>query len=353
MEEYSCPYCLRPAAKGTRCPDCGRETQKYEETPAWYLQPETVLNGRYRIGRVIGHNSYETTYAALDLRWRRAVKLEEYFPMRCSLGREKDGALSPYREEDGLYRKGMEAFERSAAMLMREPLKTMSVQVRGVFRENNTAYRVVDAPEGRTLAEVVRRDGPMEMGRLFAGMWPLLRDLQALHGAYILHREITPENVLMTQDGSLVLTGFGSWYPPELDPNYLHSLPRWDPFAAAEAQMNRPSSPSMDVYGLCATMYYALTGQAPPDAPSRVMEDTMAPPSALGAKIGAAQEKALLRGMAPEPKDRIQSVAQLIKELTQAPPTPSPAGPMERTKRGFGAMLEKLTRAPGPARRAQ
>lgn len=353
MEEYSCPYCLRPAAKGTRCPDCGREAQKYEETPAWCLPPETVLNGRYRLGRVMGSNSYEITYAALDLRWRRAVKLEEYFPVSCWLSREKDGAVRPYREKDGLYRNGMEAFERSAAMLMREPLNAMAVQVRSVFKGNNTVYRVMDAPEGRTLAEVVRCDGPMEMGRLFAGMWPLLRDLQALHGAYILHRDITPENILLTQDGSLVLTGFGSWYPEELNPNYSDSLPVWKPFAPPEAHMNRPSSPSMDVYGLCATMYYALTGQAPPDAPGRLMEDTMAPPSALGAKIGAAQEKALLRGLALQPKDRIQSVAQLIKELTQAPPTPSPAGPLERTKRGLGAMLEKLTRPSRPARRAQ
>ena len=314
MERY-CPYCMEPLAAERPCPHCGKDPKEYIPS-VHHLPPDTLLQGRYRIGRVLGEGGFGITYVGLDENLGRLVAVKEYFPTSFVL-RENSVSLEVtcYTSQgQDFYEKGREQFLQEARTMARLDKAREIVRVMDFFSANNTAYLVMEFLEGETLKELVARRGPIPAEELLDLMRPVAAAVGTMHQAGILHRDISPDNVMVLKDGGVKLMDFGC--ARELEGGRTMTVVLKHGFAPLEQYTGRGQGPWSDVYSLSATLYYCLTGKVPPRAVERSGEvDELVAPTLLGASLKPHQECALLKGLAVRTRDRWQSAEEFYGAL--------------------------------------
>lgn len=184
------------------------------------------------------------------------------------------------------------------------------VQVLDFFPENNTAYIVMELLTGNTLRTVLAQQGRIPAKYLFAIMEPVLNAMNKMHGAGIIHRDISPDNIMLLDNGQVKLLDFGC--ARDVDKEHTMTVMLKHGYAPIEQYTGYNQGPWTDVYALCATLYRCLTGQTPPRALERIAaQDPLISPNRLGAALTSEQEQAIMRGLAVEPKNRWQSISGL------------------------------------------
>lgn len=333
-----CPYCMSPVGEGEVCPSCGLTKGAYEPAPH-HLPPGTILSGRYLIGRVLGEGGFGITYIGCDLRLEMKVAIKEYFPSD-HVTRNSTVSLSVVKHTAGErnYEKGVKRFLVEARTMARMEKQPEIVMVRDYFEANDTAYIVMEYVDGTNFNELVKQRGsaiPPE--ELFPMIEPLFDALAVVHKAGLLHRDISPDN-LMLENGKVRLLDFGCAREASSG-NETLTIAIKQGYGPIEQYQERGQGPWTDVYALSATIYFCLTGRKPPQALDRTMDDELVPPRKLGVNITEAQERALLKGLAVNPKSRYQSVEELHAGLyapdwpepkplpTPEPPKPEPPEP--------------------------
>ena len=213
------------------------------------------------------------------------------------------------------YEKGREQFLREAKTMAKLDSIPEIVQVLDHFPEHNTAYIVMEFLEGRTLKEVVAQTGPIPTQTMLALLEPVLRAMEAMHHAGVIHRDISPDNLMELKDGTVKLMDFGC--ARDFQSGLTETITLKHGFAPREQYSGRDQGPWTDVYAMCATVYYCLTGQVPARATLRGEEeqDPLLPPRQLGIDLTEEQELALLRGLAPKVENRWHSAADLYAAL--------------------------------------
>ncbi len=328
-----CPFCLKNA-EGDFCSSCGGDLHyKAGETQ---LAVGSIIKGQrtsYIIGAARGQGGFGITYAALDREKNRRVAIKEYFPIRCAI-RNQDGSVSPKPGQEAEFGKGFDNFCKEANRLVGiKPLASV-VNIWDNILANNTAYLVMEFLDGAPLHQKVSQmGGAIPAQDLFPKLAPLMDDIDRLHRQGILHRDISPDNILWMKDGRLKLIDFGSSRSMEGDKSMTIMLKQG--FAPVEQYLTHGQGPWTDVYGLGATIYYCLTGVTPPQALERLEQNTLKAPTALGVAISPEEEEALLKAMATQPKERFQSVAEFRNALIPLvgpgpdpiPPKPDPIPP--------------------------
>ncbi|MCD7750126.1 MAG: serine/threonine protein kinase [Lachnospiraceae bacterium] len=292
------------------------------------LAPGTVLAGTlhtYRLQRVLGQGGFGITYEAEELERNKRVALKEYFPMWSAMRKgDRSVGAKPEREEE--FQAGMQRFSGEARMLASfRPLPSV-VQVMDCFQANGTAYLVMEFLDGVPLhRKAEQMGGRIPAEELLPRLSPLLDDLEELHQMGILHRDIAPDNIMWMPDGRLKLMDFGSARRMEGSQHLtIITKPR---FAPVEQYTTRGQGSYTDVYALCATLYYLMTGVVPPLSPDRLEGDELKAPTLLGAGLTPEEESAILHGLAVQPKDRTQSMRELKEELFRGSvviPAPDP-----------------------------
>lgn len=298
-----CPHCMQQA-QGAYCTNCGGDLRW--ENPAHLLGVGARLTGgglghSYRIGACLGQGGFGVTYVALEEESGRRVAIKEYFPTRCAC-RGAGGTVDPLLGQEAVYEGGRYSFVQEARMLA--ALEGMPSVVQGLdyLEVNNTAYLVMEYLDGTPLYRMVNDRGRIAALELMPRLYPLLRDMGRLHAVGVIHRDISPDNVMWMKDGTLKLLDFGCARSMEDGKSMTVALKQG--FAPVEQYRTHGQGPWTDVYALSATVYYCLTGKVPPAAPERLMEDTLVAPNALGAGLTAEEEGALLWGMTIDPKLR-------------------------------------------------
>ena len=314
--ECRCPYCLSPVQSGAPCPACGRDWEGYQPA-SHHLPPGSLLQERYQLGRALGEGGFGITYLGWDTVLKRKVAVKEYFPTFL-VSREVSLTLDVTCHTSGnqpTYEKGREQFLREAKTMARLDSIPEIVQVLDHFPEHNTAYIVMEFLEGRTLKEVVAQSGPIPADTMLALLEPVLRAMEAMHQAGVIHRDISPDNLMELKDGTVKLMDFGC--ARDFQSGLTETITLKHGFAPREQYSGRDQGPWTDVYALCATVYYCLTGKVPPRATLRGEEeqDPMIPPRQLGADLIEEQERALLRGLSPKVENRCHSAAELYAAL--------------------------------------
>ncbi|XKH35992.1 serine/threonine protein kinase [Azospirillum doebereinerae] len=143
-----------------------------------------------------------------------------------------------------------------------------------------------------------------------------MKALQTIHEQGLIHRDISPDNIFLTNGGERKLLDFGAARQAAGQGAGLTVILK-PGYAPPEQYSNEGrQGPWSDVYALCATMYLALTGKTPPDATARFMNDRIPKPNALGAGLAPAFEKVLLSGLAMRWQDRPQSMRDLLRAMT-------------------------------------
>ena len=309
------------------------------------LPVDTVLDGGYRITRVVGSGGFGITYAAEDVNLGTTVALKEYYPFDFG-DRDASMSVKPKSERHKqTFDWGRSNFLQEARTLARFEHPSI-VRVTRAFEANSTAYMVMRFEEGQSfevwLRDLGRPPTQDELDRIVA---PLLDALQMMHAENFLHRDIAPDNIIVRGDGSPVLLDFGAARRAVAEMSRTLTGVVKAGYSPHEqySSDSRLQGPWSDVYALGATLYRAVAGQPPEEVALRVDQDHMrsAAQAATGtyrpgflAAIDAclkvryserpqtiAQLRPILLAQSPPPKHQMEPPAKPSKGLTKALPT--------------------------------
>ena len=318
-----CPHCMTDHATGAGiCPACGGNMDA-QNAPHQLPAGSTLLapgDRRYLVGAALGEGGFGITYVCREEESRRLVAIKEFYPTRCELQRQGDGSVFPSDRAQEMYHNGKQSFLNEAGMLAAVENIPSVVKVLDFFEANGTAYMVMEYLRGETLQRRIERGGAMSFDELMTAMRPLLEDMCAMHQAGIIHRDIAPDNIMLLEDGGMRLMDFGCARFTEDGKSMTVMLKPG--FAPLEQYTRRGQKDFTDVYGVCATIYYCITGRVPDAAADRLENDPLVPPSSLGAQISPEEEQMLLWGMSVQPKARPQTMRAFLEHLRPAEEKP-------------------------------
>ena len=283
MEIRRCMKCMHALAAGeTFCSECGRPYGSVEAEP-FALKPGTILDGKYLVGEMLGQGGFGITYIGFDLLLEQKVAIKEYYPMSTGMvSRENSTTVvwsSAVMQKSGM-EKGFDSFLKEARKMAKLGGIPGVVGVKSVFIQNETAYIVMDFIEGETLLKKLQREGPMDYGTCISLMTPIMQALAEVHKHGIIHRDISPDNIMVQSDGKLILLDLGAAKDLDIqgkDGNVQSSqMVAKHGFSPVEQYGQAGKiGPWTDVYAMAATIYYCCTGVLPPSATDRMIEDTL------------------------------------------------------------------------------
>lgn len=319
MKKY-CLNCMREITTGTLCADC--VGKKIPETVPHQLKPGTILNGKYLVGNVIGEGGFGITYIGRDTVLETKVAIKEFYPVgRINRNNEVSSNLTISTEEQrDFIRKGRDRFLAEARNIAQFSSEPGIVNVKDFFEENETAYIIMEYLVGKTLAAHIKEYGPMDAEKVRVLMLPLAEALSKIHKLGVIHRDISPDNIMYLNQGICKLMDFGSArYFMQQDQELTSTVKRgYTPEEQYTSTGNQ--GPWTDVYGLCATIYKCITGTTPADAIDRMAYDSLKRPSELGVRISPEFENAIMCGLALHAKDRCQSMDELLRLMQGSTP---------------------------------
>ena len=283
MEVRRCMRCMHELAADQKfCPECGRPYGSVN-TESFALKPGTILDGKYLVGEMLGQGGFGITYIGFDLLLEQKVAIKEYFPMSTGMVSRENRSMVVWSTammgKTGT-QKGFDSFLKEARKMAKLGGIPGVVGVKSVFIQNETAYIVMDFIEGETLLKKLQREGPMPFDTCLSLLMPIIQALAEVHEHGIIHRDISPDNIMVRPDGRLILLDLGAAKDLDIqgrDGNVQSSqMVAKQGFSPIEQyQRNASIGPWTDVYAMAATIYYCCTGILPPTAVDRIVDDTL------------------------------------------------------------------------------
>lgn len=298
------------------CPYCG-----YDETTlrqeSYYLDPGTVVGGKYIVGRVMGYAGYTVTYLGMDAEQSRKVMIKEYLPSDFSTRSEGEKQVTIYSGD------ALEQFEQGLTTFLNEANRIQHLEnVPGIAKvydcvaENDTGYVISEYLEGQTLKEV------LDSGRVFAPqeakafIVQILEGLRRVHPLDVIHCDIAPETIIITNTGEIKLLDFGATrYVTTANSKSLAIILKQGYAPEEQYRSHGKRGPWTDVYALAAVMYHMITGIVPDESVERALVDELKEPSKLGISIPENMENALMNALNVYQKDRTPSAEVFLTEL--------------------------------------
>ena len=389
-----CPGCMRELPQNrikdlgkdtARCPYCGFCLSEYQQNPRC-LPPDTILAGKYLVGKILGEGGFGITYMGYDLNMKTRVAIKEYFPVELvtrdttrrtagggqscgssapgasvsggnglsapgvpapdssgltaggisSSGGGSDRVISLSGEKSKTYQQGLKKYVDEARNVSQFADIPGIVSVKDFFYENNTAYIVMEYIEGISLKEYLKqKGGKVSEEEALAILRPVLEALEKVHAAGIVHRDISPDNIMLTfteegkagagqsgvsavygNIGAVKLIDFGAArMTSKNDQKSLTIILKHGYAPEEQYRSHGEQGPWTDVYALCAVLYRMLTGKVPEPAMDRLFSDGLKRPEELGAKVSQRVSETIMKGLAVKKEDRIQSVRDLMDAL--------------------------------------
>jgi serine/threonine protein kinase len=298
-------------------------------------------NGAFVIGKVLGSGGFGITYYSGDMALRRYIAIKEFFPPDCT---RNGSQIIASHSADFLQAKNK--FIEEARTLAQFNHSSI-VKVLNVFEDNGTAYMVMEFLKGKTLQHHIEEFGRYKQMESEALKYvrQIGEALQTIHEVQIIHRDIKPENIILCEDGRVVLIDFGLNKKIEVAGNYqtrqLSTTKQLgtDGYSPPEQYLrNAQTGIFTDVYSLGATMYFALTGQAPISAPQRAMGEILEAPQEVNPFVSHAIGDAVMSAMAIDSGQRPQTVEDFLVQLETKAAVPQMSTP--HTKRSGSVSLD-------------
>ncbi len=314
-----CYHCMREKGDAAVCPHCHAENNTALQPHQ--ISPGTVIGNRYTLGDVIGEGGFGITYIALENTLGITVAVKEYYPFGyCNRNATASNTVSVSSDEkQEFFEKGRSLFLKEAKTLARFQVDPGVVNVIDFLEENNTAYIVMEFLDGITLRDYLKQYGTLTPEQAVGMLLPAMRALVKIHNAGVIHRDISPDNIMVLRDGTLKLMDFGAARDYDGADNRSMSIMLKQGYAPAEQyRRNGEQGPWTDVYGMCATIYRAITGITPVDSIDRVYQDTLQAPSQCGVNISPSIENTIMYGLAVHKENRCPDMNTLIGMFEQA-----------------------------------
>ena len=282
------------------------------------LRKGTRLIGRYTIEKVLGQGGFGITYLGIDELHEKKVAIKEFFPQGIVTRNieYQDTVTVTFVGEKDNYEKGKERFLKEARTMAKFSKDEGIVKALDFFEINNTAYIVMEYLEGITLKQYLRENQRIAPEDLIELLVPLIESLDEIHSQGMIHRDISPDNIMVLPDGRIKLMDFGAARDyTEFGEKSLSIVLKPGYAPPEQYQTHGIQGPWTDIYALCATMYKCITGENPPDAIERVMDDHLKKISAFGIPVLPQIEEAIIKGMSVAANDRYQNVGDFCEDL--------------------------------------
>lgn len=282
------------------------------------LRKETRLIGRYTIEGVLGQGGFGITYLGIDELHEKKVAIKEFFPQGIVTRNieYQDTVTVTFVGEKDNYEKGKERFLKEARTMAKFSKDEGIVKALDFFEINNTAYIVMEYLEGITLKQYLRENQRIAPEDLIELLVPLIESLDEIHSQGMIHRDISPDNIMVLPDGRIKLMDFGAARDyTEFGEKSLSIVLKPGYAPPEQYQTHGIQGPWTDIYALCATMYKCITGENPPDAIERVMDDSLKKISEFGIAIPPQEEAAIIKGISVSAKDRYQDIKDFCEDL--------------------------------------
>lgn len=294
------------------------------------------LNQKYEIQKVLGEGGFGITYLARDIILDLDVAVKEYYPSGLVMREITNGCtvLSFTGDKQEYFRLGREKFIQEAQALGRLSGQPGIVSVKDYFQANNTAYIVMEYLQGETLREYLnRKGGRLTVEETLKLLEPVTKSLIMVHQNGLVHRDISPDNIMLLQNGKVKLLDFGAARDISINGERSLSVMLKPGYAPEEQYRSRgKQGPWSDVYALCATIYRCVTGKLPDESMERMYKDELKPVS-FYIGIDPQINQAIMQGLAVHMEDRLQNAEMLYKALYQVDAMPERQTQKTQTKK--------------------
>uniref|UniRef100_I5AXF1 Serine/threonine protein kinase n=1 Tax=Eubacterium cellulosolvens (strain ATCC 43171 / JCM 9499 / 6) TaxID=633697 RepID=I5AXF1_EUBC6 len=332
-EQKQCMGCMQfYDAEYDVCPHCGySENEGAQEL--LHLDPGTVLQGRYIVGKSIGYGGFGVTYIGWDKKLKRRLAIKEYLPSEFATRQVHHADLMIVSSDKKVkqYQDGIKKFLKEGTKLAQLTDIDAIVHMYDCFEENKTAYIVMEYLEGVTLGAYLKEKGQLTQDETMTLMIPILEALEKVHAKGLIHRDIAPDNIFLVKDEE------GKLHPKLIDfgaakfatTSHSKSLtvlikPGYSP--EEQYRSNGDQGTYTDVYALASCMYKMVTGIQPPDSFERRTQieakhkDILVNPLKYAPDLTDNFVIALLNAMNVRIEDRTYDTQQFEEELLSFEP---------------------------------
>lgn len=314
-----CYHCMQQIQdeKIRICPNCGKSLA-IQQVPPRFLRPGTVLQGKFVIGYPLGSGGFGNTYVGWNKLLLRKVAVKEFYPEQY-IGRGADGVTVtvPDGKLQPRFRKGLQQFlEEARSVAALQDIRGV-VAISNFFEENGTGYIVMEYLEGMDVKTILKKSGDKKdyewCRRVVLTVLHTLRDI---HKRGVLHRDIAPDNIFVTDEGVIKLIDFGAAKHASSLANMKSEVVLKVGYAPIE-QYSRDAKqgPYTDLYAVAALFYRMLTGQKPIPANERIQQDALIPPSEMNIRIPEQAELGMMVCLNVRPEYRLQSADEFMEAL--------------------------------------
>lgn len=343
-----CINCFEELTEGSICANCGYDNDTIADT--MYLQPKTIVGGKYIIGAFAKHESDAVTYNGYDTHLDKPVIIREFYPK--GLANRLDGSRELHVRQK--FADSVERYKKSFFKLWTtlEKMHSLSavVPVYDVFEENGSVYAVIEKMDSIALREYLIRnnDGYISWDSARLMFMPVLTTIEALHNNGIIHGSISPDSLLLCRDGKVRLSPFSIQESASISSELEFSIN--DGYTALEQYENSHKiGTATDIYAFSACIYRALVGTNPPDSPSRETNDKLMIPNSIAETIPMHVIKAMGGGLQIYPEKRIKNISDFRDLLDASPSVQAQAAvqntnPATQPKNKSEAMQQELNK---------
>lgn len=346
MASELCLNCFSVKGQYEVCPYCGY----VEGTPAsqpHYLAPGTVLGNHFIVGTVIGAGGFGITYKCYDLTLGVIVAIKEFYPIGLvnrAPGEKNVGLLSGDKKNQ--YTKQLKRFLMEAQSVAQFGKAKDIVNVYDYFEENNTAYIIMEYIDGVLLKDYLNKQGAMKSEAALRVILPIIEAVKKIHSKGIVHRDISPDNIFLTNDGSVKIFDFGAAQLNNSGEGMSAEKVIKVGYSAPEQYREKSRQGYFtDVYSVGAILYQMLTGVLPVESTEREYRDELKSPRELGFEVNSNIDRAVMEAMAVNPELRFQGIQHFEDALNNKRMAEYPKDKIKKKKRrrnwtiGLGAAV--------------
>ncbi len=312
-----CMGCMQEIGDNTVCPGCGFDNTQTQSAP--FLPYKTVLNNRYIVGAGIDNNGESTRYLGFDKLTGDIVIVCEFLPMGLFTREENQKEVKVTFENESTYKKLLDNFVSYYSTLAELKELSALLKIHSVFKENNTAYVIEENEDLIPFEEYVKRsNGHLDWDIARPLFMPVISALEAMHKRGIGHYAVSPKNMYVTAAGKIKITGFATQNERKRGTELKSQL--FGGCAAPEQYLNNfPLDNITDIYGFCATLFYALTGHLPNNAQERIKDSRLLMSTNTVKRLPPHVVSALANGLQVKRENRITNFDDLRSQLSLAP----------------------------------
>lgn len=309
-----CMGCMREIGDHVQCPSCGFDNSKEQHSP--FLPYGTVLHGRYIVGSVIDTNGESSRYISFDKHTGDVAIVCEFLPMGLFEREYDETKLRVRFENDDIFRKLMSDFISYFRTIAELKDFSALIKIHNIFQENNTAYVIEENQDLIPFEEYVERsNGHLDWDIARPLFMPVISALEAMHRRGLGHYAISPKNMYVTAYGKIKIGGFATANERKRGTPLKSQL--YSGCAAPEQYENNfPIDSITEIYGISATLFYALTGNLPASAKERMKDSRLLMSTSTVKRLPPHVVTAIANGLQVKRENRITDFDDLRSQLS-------------------------------------